>query len=83
MQAEQIKLQLQQHLADSHVDVDGDGHHFYATVVSPVFEGQSRVARQQLVYQILNEQIKSGELHAISFKTYTPEELEVLENKGA
>lgn len=74
MQASAIKTKLEQALIECHVDIDGDGHHFYANVVSPAFKDKSRVARQQLVYQVLNDQIQSGELHAISFKTYTPEE---------
>lgn len=74
MQADAIKIKLEQALTDCHVEVNGDGHHFYACVVSPIFEDKSRVVRQQLVYQVLNEQIQSGELHAISFKTYTPSE---------
>ncbi len=74
MQADSIKDQLEQALSDCYVEVNGDGHHFYACVVSPVFQDKSRVARQQLVYQVLNEQIQSGALHALSFKTFTPDE---------
>ncbi|MEO7008459.1 MAG: BolA family transcriptional regulator, partial [Caldimonas sp.] len=31
-------------LACEHVEVDGDGRHFYATIVSKEFEGTNRVA---------------------------------------
>jgi len=74
MQADAIKTKLEQAIEACYVEVNGDGHHFYANVVSPVFSDKSRVARQQLVYQVLNDQIQSGELHAISFKTFTPDE---------
>ena len=43
-------------------------------IVSDVFEGLSRVKRQQLVYKALNERIESGEIHAVSMRTYSPEE---------
>ena len=43
-------------------------------VVSAEFAGMNRVQRQQHVYRILTEKLASGELHAISFKTLTPEE---------
>ena len=34
----------------------------------------SAVQRQQRVYQTLRERLDTGELHALSFKTYTPQE---------
>ena len=57
-----------------HLALDGDGQHFAAIVVSAEFAGMNRVQRQQHVYRILTEKLASGELHAISFKTLTPEE---------
>jgi acid stress-induced BolA-like protein IbaG/YrbA len=56
------------------IDVDGDGHHFEAIIVSRAFEGLNRVGRQQLVNAILKPHFDSGELHALSMKTLTPEE---------
>ena len=57
------------------LELDGDGQHFEAIVVSAEFEGKSRVQRQQRVYQTLKEKLTTGELHALSFKTFTPAEL--------
>ena len=37
------------------LEVDGDGRHFNALIVSPAFEGKSRVARHQLVYAALGD----------------------------
>lgn len=54
--------------------VSGDGHHFEALIVSKEFEGLSRVKRQQRVYQTVLDKLNSGELHAISLKTLTPDE---------
>ena len=56
-----------------HVDVDGDGRHFFATIVSAAFEGTSRVARHQRVYQALGDRMRE-QIHALSMKTLTPAE---------
>jgi len=56
------------------VRVSGDGSHFEAVVVSAEFAGKSLLAKQRMVMATVNEQIRSGELHALSIKTYTPEE---------
>ena len=56
------------------LDVAGDdGAHFEATIVSPAFEGKSRVARHQLVYAALGDAMREA-IHALSFKTLTPDE---------
>ena len=57
----------------SHLDVEGDGRHFFATIVSASFEGLSRVRRHQLVYTALGERMKE-QIHALSMKTLTPSE---------
>ena len=57
----------------SHLHVEGDGQHFYATIVSPAFEGRNRVQRHQLVYAALGERMRA-EIHALSMKTLTPQE---------
>jgi acid stress-induced BolA-like protein IbaG/YrbA len=64
-------------LACTHLEVTGDGRHFNATVVSPEFAGRSRIARQQRVYQTLAQELDDGRLHALSLRTYTPEEWEL------
>ena len=57
----------------AHLDVNGDGRHFFATIVSPEFEGLSRVRRHQRVYAALGERMKE-QIHALSMKTLTPAE---------
>ena len=56
-----------------HLDVEGDGQHFFATIVSPEFGGLSRVARHQRVYQALGDRMRA-QIHALSMKTLTPAE---------
>ncbi len=57
------------------VDETGTGDHFQATVVSPAFAGKGLVERHQMVYGSLQGAM-AGPIHALSLKTYTPEEWE-------
>ncbi len=70
---QQIKAWIQAGLACDHIQVDGDGHHFEAVIVSPEFAGKMRVAQHQLVYKVLGDRMKA-EIHALSMKTFSPEE---------
>ncbi len=56
------------------LQVVGDGRHFEAEIVSPVFAGLSRVQRQQRVNAVLREHFESDTLHALSMRCLTPEE---------
>lgn len=49
----------------------GGETHYYVVMVSAAFEGQTRVARQRLVYQALAEEFETG-LHALSLNLKTP-----------
>lgn len=74
MHPDQIKQLILAGMTCEHLALDGDGHHFEALVVSAEFVGKNRVQRQQHVNKILKARFDSGELHALSFKTLTPEE---------
>lgn len=69
-----IQGYIAQGLPCEHLAVDGDGAHFEAVIVSSVFEGKSRIQRQQAVYKALGGRMESGEIHALSMRTLTPEE---------
>lgn len=56
-----------------HLAVEGDGRHFFATIVSAEFEGLSRVRRHQRVYAALGDRMRE-QIHALSMKTLTPAE---------
>ena len=75
--AEPTPAQVREYIAAglpcTHVDVEGDGRHFFATIVSAEFEGLSRVRRHQRVYTALGERMRE-EIHALSMKTLTPAE---------
>ena len=57
----------------AHIEVEGDGQHFYATIVSADFQGLSMIKQHQRVYAALGDRMKA-EVHALSMKTYSPEQ---------
>lgn len=68
-----VKNYIAQGLPCERLEVSGDGQHFEALIVSREFEGKSRVARHQRVYQALGDRMRE-EVHALSMRTLTPEE---------
>lgn len=74
MHPEELQKLIAAGLPCAHLQVEGDGQHFEALIVSAEFVGKSRVQRQQRVNEVLRGHFNSGELHALSMKTYTPEE---------
>ncbi len=70
---EQVKDYIAGGLACQHVEVEGDGQHFFATIVSDSFEGKRLIARHQLVYAALGDRMRA-EIHELSMKTLTPAE---------
>ena len=70
---EQVKTYISEHVPCTHIEVEGDGQHFYATIVSPEFAGKRLVQRHQLVYAALGDRMKA-EIHALSIKAFTPDE---------
>ena len=64
---------LKNGLECTHLEVEGDGQHFTAVIVSPAFAGKSRIQRHQIVYAALGDRMRE-EIHALSMKTLTPDE---------
>lgn len=71
---EQVREWIAAGLDCVHLTVEGDGQHFQAVIVSTAFAGLGRIQRQQRVNAILKDRFDSGELHALSMRTLTPEE---------
>ena len=69
----EVERFIAQGLACEHLAVEGDGRHFFATIVSAEFEGANRVARHQRVYRALGDRMRE-QIHALSMKTLTPTE---------
>jgi len=72
---EEMVRAIQAKIPDAEVyiqDLTGRGDHFDAVVVSPQFEGKSRIEQHRLVMGAFSQELK-GPLHALALKTYTPE----------
>jgi acid stress-induced BolA-like protein IbaG/YrbA len=61
----------------THLEVEGDGRHFFATIVAADFDGKTRVQRHQRVYAALGDRMRA-QIHALSMKTLTPAEWQAL-----
>ena len=74
MTAEQLQALITSALPCTHIALEGDGRHWYATIVSGAFEGKRLIARHQQVYATLGTRMQTDEVHALSMKTFTPAE---------
>ena len=81
MEPQEIKRLIEAGIQDSKAFVTGESGKYEATVVCPAFAGLTAVKMHQLVYSTVNEHIQSGALHALSIKTYTPQEWQALQDK--
>ncbi|MDP5008621.1 MAG: BolA family transcriptional regulator [Glaciimonas sp.] len=72
---ELVKSYIAAGIACSHLEVEGDGQHFTAVIVSDAFVGKRPIARHQLIYAVLGDRMRE-EIHALSMKTFTPEEFQ-------
>ncbi|MFC5472939.1 BolA family protein [Paraherbaspirillum soli] len=70
-----VKSYIAAGLECSHLEVEGDGQHFNAVIVSAAFDGKRLIQRHQLVYAALGDRMRE-EIHALSMKTLTPEEFQ-------
>jgi acid stress-induced BolA-like protein IbaG/YrbA len=74
MTSDELQSIIAAGLACEHIELTGDGRHWYATIVSGEFEGKRLIQRHQRVYATLGARMHTDEVHALSMKTYTPSE---------
>ena len=74
MTAEQIQQLITAGLPCDHIELQGDGRHWFSVIVSPAFEGKRPIARHQQVYATLGDLMKTDVVHALSIKAFTPAE---------
>ena len=71
MTADELRSLITAGLPCEHITMEGDGRHWFATIVSPAFEGKRLIQRHQLVYATLGNRMQTDEVHALSMKTFT------------
>ena len=73
----EIQKRLKEKLTGAEVqvhDLTGTSDHFQVLVICQQFEGKSMIDQHRMVKTIFDKDIASGELHALSLKTFTPQE---------
>ena len=71
-----IKQLIEAGLPGADVTVEGeDGTHFEASIVCELFSGKNMLQQHRMVHQALGDKI-GKDIHALSFKTFTPQEYE-------
>ena len=73
MQNEDIKSLIMTGIPGCVVEVNGDGTHFEAIIISEEFSGKTKVQQHQLVYGTLGKKM-GNEIHALSIQTFTPDQ---------
>jgi len=76
MDIHEIQQAIEVAIPGAQVYLEGEGCDFSALVISEAFQGLSQVKRQQQVLAPVSIWLSTGELHAFSVKTYTPDEWE-------
>ncbi len=56
------------------IDLTGTQDHYQAIIVSPAFEGKMMIEQHRQVFKIVQSEVDSGEVHALTLKTFTPEQ---------
>lgn len=81
----EIELKIKGKIKTTHlevVDLRG-GDHIQVIVVSPEFEDKSLVEQHKIVYDILYNEMKSNEIHALTLKTYSESKWKKLRNNNS
>jgi len=72
MSPQELKNRLETQFPGDPVDVmdlTGTENHYEVYVKSAQFKGLSRIERHQKVMEIFSQELKSGEVHALSIRT--------------
>lgn len=70
--AEQMEARIKEAFPEGDVvvfDLTGGQDHFEVRIATPQFAGKSRIQQHQEVMKLFNEELKTGEVHALAIKT--------------
>ncbi|MBI2993971.1 MAG: BolA/IbaG family iron-sulfur metabolism protein [Gammaproteobacteria bacterium] len=73
MEPAEIKRLIESGIPGCAAEVEGDGTHFSARIVSERFSGKSLLQQHRIVYEALGGRVGT-EIHALSLQTLTPEQ---------
>lgn len=70
-----IKRLIEEGLSGADAMIEGDdGSHFEGVVVCQNFDGKSMLEQHRMVFDTLGDRMQTGVIHALSLRTFTPEE---------
>ena len=75
MTPDQVKAKIQTLAVGTDVevmDLTGTQDHYQAIIISPAFEGKMMIEQHRMVMATLQKEIDSGEVHALTMKTFSP-----------
>ena len=71
---ESVRVEDESHLHEGHAGHKPGGQtHFRVYIVSPAFEGKSRIERHRMINATLSEEL-AGSVHALAIKAQAPGE---------
>jgi stress-induced morphogen len=56
------------------MDLTGTEDHYQALIISEAFAGKMMIEQHRAVFKLVQAEVDSGEVHALTLKTYTPEQ---------
>ncbi|NBO38909.1 BolA family transcriptional regulator [bacterium] len=77
MNREQVKSRILEGFSDAEVSVNefsGGNDHYAVLIISQAFAGKKLLARHRMVLDLFQTEIATGEVHALTMKTHTPDE---------
>ncbi|MBI3554749.1 MAG: BolA/IbaG family iron-sulfur metabolism protein [Deltaproteobacteria bacterium] len=58
------------------IDLTGTQDHWQAIIISSAFAGKTLLEQHRLIFGLFKAEVDSNEMHALTLKTYTPEQYE-------
>lgn len=74
MNSDDLIALLKPNFPQAHIQAVNQGNKFELLIVDEAFGGKRLVARQQMIFALVNEHIQSGAMHALTIHALTPEE---------
>ncbi|MES9971090.1 MAG: BolA/IbaG family iron-sulfur metabolism protein [Candidatus Thiodiazotropha sp.] len=65
---------IKQRYPDAEITVAGESCSYEVNVTTPAFDNMKSLQRQRSILTLFNDEIASGELHALTVKAKTPQE---------
>ncbi|MBN0989735.1 BolA family protein [Amphritea pacifica] len=81
MNTEQITQIIVAAIPDAELDISGEDCNFTVRVISESFADMKPLERQKRVLNLFQQQLKTGELHALTVKAYTMQQFIDLQNQ--